>query len=162
MRSAQHSRSIILTAALCAALVPVTSVAAQPPPAKATGAKPVSVPVAYLKVTGLDYQFESQDMVPAGIVTFNLVNNGADLHSMAVFELPVKHTLKEFLDQYHTQGLIPVWMVGMGQTATIAPNAETFLTMRMKPGRYVLACMIPARDGRMHTEKGMVKLITVK
>ena len=32
----------------------------------------------------------------------------------------------------------------------------------IKPGRYILACLIPARDGRMHTEKGMVKMITVK
>jgi uncharacterized cupredoxin-like copper-binding protein len=32
----------------------------------------------------------------------------------------------------------------------------------MKPGRYILACLIPARDGRAHTEKGMVKMITVK
>jgi uncharacterized cupredoxin-like copper-binding protein len=103
-----------------------------------------------------------QETVPAGIVAFNLVNAGSDLHAMAVFELPKEHTLREFLDQYHAQGMVPAWMSGLGQTPTIAPNAETFLTVRMKPGRYILACLIPARDGRMHTEKGMVKLITVK
>ena len=116
----------------------------------------------YVKVVGVDYSFTSPDASPAGIVTFNLVNNGSDLHAMAVFELPANHTLREFLDQYHSQGMIPAWMVGLGQTTTIAPQAETFLTVRMKPGRYILACLIPARDGRMHTEKGMVKLFTVK
>ena len=53
-------------------------------------------------------------------------------------------------------------MPTLGQTNTIAPKQETFLTARLKPGKYVLACLIPGRDGRAHTEKGMVQLITVK
>jgi uncharacterized cupredoxin-like copper-binding protein len=154
--------------ALLAALVPVGQVMGQAPPAKApakpapTAATAAPPTVSYVKVTGIDYSFQAQDAVAAGIVTFNLVNAGSDLHALAVFELPSNHTLKEFLDQYHAQGMIPAWMVGLGQTTTIAPQAETFLTVRMKPGRYILACLIPARDGRMHTEKGMVRMITAK
>ena len=162
--------ALLLTAAMLA--FGTTASGQQPPakptvkptvkPAVRTAAPSASQTVAYVKVVGVDYTFEAPESVPAGIVAFNLVNNGADLHSIAVFELPEKHTLKDFLDQYHSQGMIPAWMVGLGQTATIAPQAETFLTVRMKPGRYILACLIPARDGRMHTEKGMVKMITVK
>jgi uncharacterized cupredoxin-like copper-binding protein len=118
--------------------------------------------VAYVRVGGADYQFEAPEAAPAGIVTFNLVNTGGDLHALAVFELPANRSVKDFLDQYHAQGMIPSFMVGVGQTTTIAPRAEAFLTARLKPGRYILACLIPARDGRMHTEKGMVKLLTVK
>jgi len=161
----------LVRVALVAAMVPMGALVAQQPPAKAPPAKPAAAPapaaasaapVTYVKVTGIDYSFSSQDVVPSGIVTFNLVNSGTDLHAMAVFELPANHTLKDFLDQYHSLGMIPVWMVGLGQTPTIAPQAEAFLTVRMKPGRYILACLIPAKDGRMHTEKGMVKMITVK
>lgn len=159
MRSQPFAHSL-RTAALIAMLAPVGLLLAQP--AKSRPASNASPTVTYVKVLGADYAFESPDVVAAGIVAFNLVNNGADLHAMAVFELPAKHTLREFLDQYHSQGMIPAWMIGIGQTPTIAPNSETFLTVRMKPGRYILACLIPARDGRMHTEKGMVKLITVK
>ncbi len=97
-----------------------------------------------------------------GIVTFNLVNVGSDLHSMTLLELPATHTLREFLDMYHTKGIIPPWMPTLGQTATIAPKQETFFTARLKPGKYILACLIPGKDGRAHTEKGMVQLITVK
>jgi len=125
-------------------------------------ATPAGTTVQYVKVTGADYSFTMPESALAGIVAFNLVNNGSDLHAMAVFELPADHTLREFLDQYHNQGLIPNWMVSLGQTPTIAPSAEAFLTVRMKPGRYVVACLIPARDGRVHTEKGMVKMFTVK
>jgi uncharacterized cupredoxin-like copper-binding protein len=144
-------------AALFTLLAPLGALAGQQP------AKSAATPtVTYVKVVGADYAFESVDVAPAGIVAFNLINSGSDLHAMAVFELPSNHTLREFLDQYHAQGMIPVWMIGLGQTPTIAPKAEAFLTVRLKPGRYILACLIPARDGRMHTEKGMVKLITVK
>ncbi|MCC6242947.1 MAG: hypothetical protein IT353_08900 [Gemmatimonadaceae bacterium] len=141
-----------------------STVHAQATATRAAPARPAALSnvVHYVKVNGADYNFTVQESVPAGIVAFNLVNAGSDLHAMAVFELPKEHTLREFLDQYHAQGMVPVWMSGLGQTPTIAPNAEAFLTVRMKPGRYILACLIPARDGRMHTEKGMVKLITVK
>lgn len=130
--------------------------------AAARPATPAGTTVQYVKVTGADYNFTMQESAAPGIVAFNLVNNGSDLHAMAVFELPADHTVREFLDQYHKLGLIPAWMVSLGQTPTIAPSAETFLTVRMKPGRYVVACLIPARDGRVHTEKGMVKVFTVK
>ncbi|MEQ1690707.1 MAG: hypothetical protein ABMA00_05440 [Gemmatimonas sp.] len=159
MRSQPFARAL-RTAAFIATLAPVGLLLGQP--AKSRPASNASSMVTYVKVLGADYAFESPDLVASGIVAFNLVNNGADLHAMAVFELPAKHTLREFLDQYHTQGMIPAWMIGIGQTPTIAPNTEAFLTVRIKPGRYILACLIPARDGRMHTEKGMVKLITVK
>ena len=144
-------------AALFTLLAPISALISQQPAKSAATPK-----VTYVKVNGADYAFESVDAAPAGIVAFNLINSGSDLHAMAVFELPSNHTLREFLDQYHVQGMIPAWMVGLGQTPTIAPKTEAFLTVRLKPGRYILACLIPARDGRMHTEKGMVKLITVK
>lgn len=118
--------------------------------------------VEYVMVEGADYAFKNPPTVNNGIVTFNLVNVGQDLHAMTLLELPSNHTLKEFLDMYHQKGIIPPWMPTLGQTATIAPRRETFLTARLKPGKYILACLIPGRDGRAHTEKGMVQLITVK
>lgn len=122
----------------------------------------VATKVEYALVEGADYAFKSPPVIANGIVTFNLVNVGQDLHAMTLLELPANHTLREFLDMYHSKGIIPPWMPTLGQTATIAPKQETFLTARLKPGKYILACLIPGRDGRAHTEKGMVQLITVK
>lgn len=138
--------------------------AAQPKPAApAAAARPaIATKVEYVMVEGADYAFKSPPTVTNGIVTFNLVNVGSDLHSMTLLELPATHTLREFLDMYHTKGIIPPWMPTLGQTATIAPKQETFFTARLKPGKYILACLIPGKDGRAHTEKGMVQLITVK
>ena len=163
MRVAQ---SLCPLAALLLSLSAAHNAAAQAAPAKpvAPAAQPAANAnrVTYVAVNSVDYNFAAPDQVPAGVVAFNLTNGGADLHALALLELPANHTLREFLDMYHTKGIIPPWMPTLGQTNPIAPKQETFLTVRMKPGRYILACLIPARDGRAHTEKGMVKLITVK
>jgi uncharacterized cupredoxin-like copper-binding protein len=162
MRVAQ---SLCPLAVVLVSLFPAQVAVSQAAPAKPAASAPAPAlanRVTYLPVKGVDYEFSSPDQVPAGIVVFNLTNAGADLHALALMELPAGHTLREFLDMYHTKGIIPPWMPTLGQTGPIAPNQETFLTARMKPGRYILACLIPARDGRAHTEKGMVKMITVK
>ena len=46
-------------------------------------------------------------------------------------------------------------------TPTIQPRTEAFLTLRLAPGRYLLSCLIPAKDGRSHVVKGMTTLLTV-
>lgn len=158
--------TLVLTLAAGAGAPRLLAAQAAPPkpaatPAAARTAAPITK-IDLITVSGMDYAFSLPQTLNAGVVTFNLVNNGADLHAMTLLELPAKHTLREFLDMYHDKGIIPPWMPAVGQTATIAPNQEAFLTARLKPGRYVLACLIPGRDGRAHTEKGMVQFVTVK
>lgn len=163
-------RTIALPLCLSAAMMtPVVTAVAQTPavPVK-SAARPVAAKTAmansvtYVRVNGADYSFSSADQVAAGVVAFELVNTGPDLHAMAVLELPDNHTLREFLDMYHGKGAIAPWMTMLGQTQPIAATQSAFLTVRLKPGRYILACLIPARDGRAHSEKGMVKLITAR
>ncbi|MBI2795809.1 MAG: hypothetical protein HYX65_03785 [Gemmatimonadetes bacterium] len=124
-------------------------------------AKPVTEHVQYLHVVGQDYAFEAPSTIPAGIVTFHLVNKGLDVHQMTIVELGVGHTLKDFFDAMHAKGQPPAWTIEVGMTPTIQPGAEAFLTVRLSPGRYLLSCLIPAKDGRSHVEKGMTSLLTV-
>lgn len=162
----RFAQSLSPLAALLLCLSPAHVARTQAAPAKSPVAakRPAANAnrVTYVAVNGVDYDFSAPEQVPAGVVAFNLTNAGADLHALAILELPANHTLREFLDMYHSKGVIPPWMPMLGQTNPIAPNQEIFLTVRMKPGRYILACLIPARDGRAHTEKGMVKMITAK
>ena len=130
-----------------------------PVPASAQAAAPR---VSLIRVAAVDYAFNGPATAPAGVVVFNLVNNGSDLHQLAVLELPANRTLSEFLDTYHGKGIIPAWMAAMGQSQVISPNQEALLALRLKPGRYILACLMPARDGRAHTEKGMVSQLVVR
>lgn len=150
------SASCAVPALLAAQAKPAPS----PAPASATPAPVQKIDL--VTVSDVDYAFAMPSQINAGAVTFGLVNNGQDVHAMTLLQLPESHTLREFLDSYHRNGIIPTWMVALGQTPTIAPKQEAFITARLKPGRYVLACLIPSRDGRAHTEKGMVQAFTVK
>ena len=159
-------RRIVLGVAIAAScVIPSLLVAQAKPAAPAKAAPAVPAPVQKIDlvtVSGVDYAFALPQVLNAGTITFNLVNNGDDVHAMTLLQLPDNHTMRDFLDTYHRSGIIPAWMTTLGQTPTIAPKQDAFITARLKPGKYVLACLIPARDGRAHTEKGMVQSFTVK
>ncbi len=148
----KFGRSFSLKALWFTALATV----AVPLRAQGTGEK-----VQYVRVIAKDYAFDVVPSVPAGIVTFHLLNQGADVHHMTLVELIPGHTIKQFIDTMRAKGEAPAWSVTVGATPIIQKNHEAFLTLRLVPGRYILSCMIPAKDGRSHAEKGMYGLITV-
>ena len=126
--------------------------------AQATGA---GERLRYVRVVAKDYAFDAPPTVGEGIVVFDLVNQGEDVHHLTLVELGVGHSMKQFFDGLRAKGVPPAWAVTIGATPIIQKNGEAFLTLRLTPGRYVLSCMIPARDGRSHVEKGMYQEITV-
>lgn len=166
MRQVTHVMAqvaLVSLAALLAAPAPVYGQAKAPTPqAAAPAAASASPRATVVRVSAIDYAFKTPATIAAGVVVFDLVNDGADLHQLAVLELPANRTLSEFLDTYHNKGIIPAWMVAVGQTQVIAAGQEALLALRVKPGRYILACLMPARDGRAHTEKGMVWQVTAR
>lgn len=117
--------------------------------------------VQYARVIAQDYAFDAPSTVTSGIVTFHLVNQGLDVHQLSIIELGVGHTLKDFFDAMRTKGQPPAWTVEVGMTPTIQPHGEAFITARLAAGRYILSCLIPAKDGRSHVEKGMSSLLIV-
>lgn len=137
----------------------VLSASAQAAAARAPAPAPA---VQYVRVDGADYAFNVPATIKAGLTVFNLVNIGGDLHAMTVLALPAGRTMKQFLDTFNSTGKTPAWAPMLGESGTIKPGAEAFVTLRLKPGRYVLACLISAADGRSHTEVGMVQLVTAR
>ena len=153
----QMTRIVLVGVAVLFAGVSSSAVTAQVPAATA----PVTR-VQYVRVEGADYVFNVPPSIRAGITVFNLVNVGRDVHAMTLLALPPEHTMKQFLDAFKATGKTPPWAPSLGETGTIRPGTEAFVTARLKPGRYVLACLLPAADGRTHTEVGMVQLVTAK
>jgi len=117
--------------------------------------------IQYALVVAEDYAFQTPPTIGEGIITFHLVNRGSDVHHLMLLELGAGHTIKNFLDAVRATGQPPVWTATAGMTPTIQPNSEAFLTLRLAPGRYILSCMLPARDGRSHVDKGMYQFVTV-
>lgn len=116
--------------------------------------------VQFIKVIARDYVFDAPASVQSGIATVQLVNQGGDIHHVTVQELPEGKSVKDYFDATRTSGRAPSWSRTIGQTATIANGAESFISFRMPPGRYILSCLIPAKDGRSHVAKGMYQVIT--
>ena len=117
--------------------------------------------VQYARIVARDYMFDAPTALTEGIVTFHLTNQGSDLHQVSIVEVGAGHTIKQFFDAMRNAGVPPAWAVTVGMTPTIQPGSEAFVTLRLVPGHYVFACMIPAKDGRSHVEKGMYQWVTV-
>jgi len=146
-------RTFVLRTALAGGVAPLATLAG------AQGTTPAEH-IQYVRIVARDYAFDAPGTLAAGIVTFHLVNQGSDLHQLSIIELGLGHTVKEFYEAMRAKGMPPAWSVTVGMTPTIPTNSEAFLSLRLTPGRYVLACMIPAKDGRSHVEKGMYLWVT--
>ena len=91
----------------------------------------------------------SPKVVPAGRVSFEIRNGGSVAHELVVLRhdrggrLPVRHFKAE------EAGVL-------GEAAEIAPGKRTRLTLRLKPGRYLLLCNVPG-----HYQLGMFTLLRV-
>ena len=114
-----------------------------------------------MKVVARDYAFDAPVSVNAGLITFHLKNEGVDVHHLVVIQLANGHSIKEFFDAMHDKGVAPSWTKTLGATPTIGKNGEAYVSVRLDAGRYILACLIPASDGRSHVAKGMYQLINV-
>ena len=154
----RRSLPFALAVGLNASLGALTA-SAQTPAVTATAP---STSVQYVRVEGADYSFTLPATIKSGLTVLNLVNVGRDVHNMTLLALPPGRTMKQFLDTFHANGKRPPWAPVLGETSTIKPGAEAFITARLKPGSYVLACFLAAADGRSHTEVGMVQLVTAK
>lgn len=113
-------------------------------------------------VTATDYAFQAPDTIAAGRTTFHLVNKVPDMHHVWLIKLEHGRTLKDLVEATKTPGPLPKWAVEVGGPNTPMPGGETWATVDLEAGRYVMACVIPAKtDGQPHFMKGMVKEVAV-
>ena len=99
----------------------------------------------------------SASTIPAGEVTFLVTNGSADIeHEMVVAALPdMAAGLPYEADIARVNEDIDG--ANLGEVAELAPGASGGLTIRLKPGTYVLYCNIPG-----HYASGMWTLLTVE
>ena len=113
-------------------------------------------------VTTVDYAFQAPDTIAAGRTTIHLVNKGPDFHHVWLIKLEQGKTLKDLIEATKTPGPLPKWAVDVGGPNAPMPGGEASATLDLEPGRYVMACVIPAmKDGQPHFMKGMVKEVAV-
>lgn len=114
-----------------------------------------------------DYGFVAPDTLSAGATTFRLKNGGSDLHHVVLVRLDSGHTVEDLQVAFAMPDApLPAWITFLGGPQAPVPGGEATATVVLKPGQYLLACIVhsPAMYSGMmvsHVEWGMVKPLTV-
>ena len=154
-----HTSSPVLIAILT--FVAACAGRREAPPTGATTA-PNVVPL-----TATDYAFAAPDSIPAGLTTFQLQNNGDQLHMAQLIRLEPGRTLDDFLVAYNeafrTKGPRPTWATRLGGPGVAEPRGGSNATHHLEPGSYAWICLMNVPDGIPHVVKAkMAKGFTVQ
>ena len=112
-------------------------------------------------VTATDYAFDAPASVPAGLTTLRIVNNGKELHHVAMIRVDSGKTMDDVMAAIKAGGPPPAWAHEVPGPNAPAPGMEANTTVVLEPGTYALLCFIPSPDHTPHVMKGMSRMITV-
>jgi uncharacterized cupredoxin-like copper-binding protein len=133
----------------------------------AASGTPAAEPNADITLTEADYKFEIPANIAAGNHTFKVVNSGPQPHEVEIIRLAPGKTMKdlgEFMAKAYADKVDgPPPGDGVGGVTGMIPGGTAYFTANMTPGNYVMLCFFPdAKDGKPHSDHGMVKEFTVK
>ncbi len=131
--------------------------------------------VAIVDVVGADYSFEAPDVVPAGPVSFRLINEGEQLHVLLLLKAPPDVTDDvEFLDRFlgAANSGDPDAFVEFepydveGNPLVAGPGGAGTAVKMLEPGEYLYFCPIPLDftdpASQTHVHVGMHGRFTVE
>src|SRR5690606_9944383 len=125
-----------------------------------SGYAPATLSLAY---TATDFSFDGPDTAPAGLTTVSMVNNGTELHHIALIRLDDGHTMAELFEAMSAgPGPLPEWAIEVGGPSAAGPGGQIAATVPLEEGNYAVLCFIPSpADGMPHIMKGMARELTV-
>lgn len=113
----------------------------------------VAPPVVTVVAHDFAFSTPSPGSVPAGPVTFRMINHGRELHMMGVVWL-ARHTVSEMIAAVRADsGFAGTYEVG-GVNA-IVPGDTANATVILEPGHVALVCWVVGEDGKPHVLDGM-------
>ena len=113
-------------------------------------------PVRTLTIMAMDYSFSAPSSAPAGPTRIELMNQGVESHQAALVRLEPGRTMTDYLAAL-AQGFPQAARVGtfVAGPNGAEPGASASVTTDLRPGHYLVLCLIPAPDGLPHVVKGM-------
>lgn len=137
-----------------------------PADAEATGGA-AEDDAAVFEFVALNYAFQGPAEIPSGWVTFRMPNPSDEHHVIVLYRLPDGVSYADWhraSERRGRTGEVPDWwgeQIAMGGPGALAPGLVGETTMRLDPGEYVMLCGVPAPDGTLHSDLGMVRGLTV-
>ena len=133
----------------------------------AASGTPAAEPNADVTISESDYKFDIPATISAGNHTFKVVNSGPQPHEVEIIRLAPGKTMKDFGEfmakAYADKVDGPPPGDGIGGITAMIPGATEYFTANMTPGNYVMICFVPdGKDGKPHSDHGMVKEFTIK
>ncbi|HEY6827966.1 MAG TPA: hypothetical protein VI259_13995 [Gemmatimonadaceae bacterium] len=133
----------------------------------AASGTPAAEPSADATISESDYKFDIPATIAAGNHTFKVVNSGPQPHEVELVRLAPGKTMKDFGEfmakAYEGKADGPPPGDGVGGVTGLMPGGTAYFTANITPGDYVMICFFPdAKDGKPHSDHGMVKQFTVK
>lgn len=124
-------------------------------------------PVADVQVGLSDFAFDAPDTIDAGPTTFEVTNNGPQLHEMALVKLAEGVTLEDAMAALTStepppEGAAPPFEI-VGADVPMSVGKTGYVTTDLTPGTYVMLCFVTdPESGAPHAALGMTKEITVQ
>lgn len=107
-------------------------------------------------VVASDHSFQAPDTVPEGLTTFQMDDRGPTDHQLVIFKLADSVSLNEFYAAMSKGGASPPGIRSLGG----AQEGE-MVSILLRPGRHVFACLHGFDDGSNHLTRGMFRAFTV-
>ena len=149
----------LLALAACRPEKPGSDAAVSDSATASTASGPAALPV--ITVSASDFKFEAPAEVPAGYVTFRLVNRGPSIHHIQLVKLEDGKTADDFIGALKAGGPPPRWATMAGGPNPPEVRDTTSATLSLEPGSYAMVCFVPSADGVPHLMKGMVRPLKV-
>lgn len=121
----------------------------------------VAEPVATVTMNLQDYTFNLSQPLTAGAHVIKVENIADQPHEVVIMKLMEGKTLEDLGKWAATmQGPPPAETVG--GVAPFSRGSTIYVPVDLTPGNYVLICFVPdSKDGKLHSDHGMVMPITV-
>ena len=114
-----------------------------------------------MTVHAKDFSYDSLPNIPAGMTTFQLVNDGKDLHHITIVRIDSGKTLADLKHELAMPAAPPSWVSLMGGPNAVGPAQESNATLDLTPGSYAMVCFVDQPGGVPHFAKGMIRPFTV-
>ncbi|HTY07301.1 MAG TPA: hypothetical protein VMC86_12350 [Gemmatimonadales bacterium] len=117
----------------------------------------MAMPAADITISTKDFAFEVSPAITAGTHTIRMVNNGPQLHEIAVMKLVPGATMAKVQAWMQSNMAGPPPLIPVGGIAGLSVGQTANFTATFGAGDYLLLCFVPdAKDGKPHVAHGMM------